>query len=778
MTSKQSALPAPAEVISTLLLAAAGALALSSLLNLFPYQLAVRAWHKPLAWFEWPMLISAGGALLWAPLAFLAIRWSRLRSDATRLLGAVSLDLTADPELYFVADRVDGLAGGVEITFLLQGDPAGVNDTGGPLILSPYAVQAVSPSRRRLMVVVIPAALWVRFRRHPSALGAVLAHEVAHLINRDLDLLFGIRQLLLGIITVAIPATLLAVVGSTLSDSVTYGWEWQALGAAIVGKIYLVSNSFLVIAMSALVRRLEIWREALADFAAVGLFGDEALAEAERLAGGLDAAADTAARSRPGPWRRVRAVVASPPELLLYGFIVAAVADYLSGPFAYLGEFGVRDQQARNLLMMAGPVVSRFVWFAGFLLPIRALLRHLGSASGSLGRQASSGMLLLVLGAILGHLCLVVLPLLVTSVAMPSRYNFIMRHDPGPLLLAGLASVAATAGNYAIFGGLCAWLTIRRKSLWLALCPGAIWAVCAALEIAFASRLADGALSVLIALLVLVVIAIVARPPLGNWKPSSAAPLALVMVLTAAGWLGYGDKSHLAAAASEAGHERWLADDRHGAMISYRRAAERAPLYAAGWLRLALVAVEEGDVAASIEMSERALHAPYLSNWQERLEVLSVAASAQLQAAAEANLHMAARYLAQAEWLWRHDSRLNQCDVATVLYNSAAVDARLRREAPVAMLHLAEAALLDESLALDAMNDPDFVTLALAALPPPNKRTLQVLSGLSDKTVQGLSGAVAQGAISGDELVRFLGAELRQQAQTKSAGAARACEAS
>jgi hypothetical protein len=155
-------------------------------------------------------------------------------------------------------DRLRVMAQRNDIVFRLNGDPAAVTDDGAPLLLSPYAAHTPRAVGGIEKSIILPAAFWVLLRPHPRALGAVLAHEIAHLTNRDIGLLFGTRRLLGNIIPIALLATALAMVRSVLADWGAAGADWQAVAASLAGKSYLVSNALLVLAMVAVIKRLEI----------------------------------------------------------------------------------------------------------------------------------------------------------------------------------------------------------------------------------------------------------------------------------------------------------------------------------------------------------------------------------------------------------------------------------------------------------------------------------------------------------------------------------------
>src|SRR5262249_6928363 len=156
-----------------------------------------------------------------------------------------------------------------QVEFRLEGRPQDVIDDGGPLHSSVRAIWAPTGGSTSGAAVLVPAIYPLRFSGKPDAMAALLAHETAHHVNRDIVLLSTLRRLIAVISIVGIGFFALQLAASVRADASAGESWWVGLWAAIIGKSYSWLGAGTVLLVLAGIRSmLERAREALADAAA------------------------------------------------------------------------------------------------------------------------------------------------------------------------------------------------------------------------------------------------------------------------------------------------------------------------------------------------------------------------------------------------------------------------------------------------------------------------------------------------------------------------------
>jgi hypothetical protein len=755
--------------LSTVMLLSAGALALASLLSIFPWS----SWIiSEKSFLQQAQLIVGAGAIIWVVLFFLLVQYFKMRTDKKRLNDLENtttlLNLSQETSLQSHLFRLRKMSAFERSEYRVVGNVEKVQDDGGPLKDSPIAFRV-----QKRNVVVIPALWWKRYLKYPDALTALLAHETAHFENRDFALLFGMKHLLLiiaAVICVYIPLTL----ATSIFADAPHFWEWSAFQAAVVGKNYLIANFILLVAIVIVVQKLRDWREALADFVAVQICGEQALLQSEALLQSsepslqpkLQTSHEKTIDGSPPRSQRLQALSLTHRDMLIFGFIAQAITDYAMSPLAYMSQILQKNVDVAISFFM--PLLLYVLFFFALV----AIMRDSSVNSLNVAKRAGQKALLLVVGAALGFLLLQMLPLFITSIGMPEGYDYVMRHDPWPLLLSSIAGSMTSPASIALLAMLGAWISTKTDHLWLGIIPGLCWAASSTVEVFWIPSLLEGWLAVLVTASVTIFIFVVNRIEVRTLLHPGIATLLPIIALSVAAWLGYGDVGHFAACSSHAGLEKRDAGEVDGAIDSFRRAAERSWLHPDGWMDLAKeLSHDEANLREAADMAERATTAIYLSSWQKRFETLRIAGHIRLQLRTSSDLAIAASHYAHAEALWHHNSRMPYDQVAYMLYNQACIFALQNEDVLEATLRLIEATAIASTIAvkgnlevlanvIHALNDPDLVLLKLKEQPPPTQATVQkILENEASAPV--LRKAVREEQLSPTELRRFLAWKLK-----------------
>lgn len=741
--------------------------AVSTLVDQFPFDLASRLPCGGCSWPEILVLTTGGLGPLWLPLLLVAQRTWGDRHLRARLASTRPFEPDADPQLREAIRQAFAVVPGSRVDLRIRGDPAAVIDDGLPLVVSPTAALHRVGLGREQASVVIPAAFWVRFRAHPRAFGFVLAHELAHIANGDLRLLFGARDLLLAASLVGGLAVLSRYTYSIVAD-VRSGAGWQAAWAALVGTNYALVTFALAGTSVFLVRLLIPWREALADATAERLFGTAAREETERLLAGngpSPEASDDVRRSRPAAAAVAGALVGQPWQVAAVAFLATAGVEKLAGLLAYLRNFRIDSPPWQEVAHLLATTIQDLALFGVLFLVLRTLV--LANPSGTRLRALLVNLGLLVGGTAAAHLLLQTVPMVVTSTSMPEGFDQVHRHAPLPLITASTASSLLEAIAWG-FWALLAVLLWRRGERFLALLPAFLLGPVQGLEVKLAPSLAGGLLAPISAWAV------------GFWgvvrllpDRSSARAFVGPLALGAAGWaanaIGLGDVTPWAEASHRNAMLAYEARDLDAARAALAQAARRDPLRPTAPADLARVEAQRGDLDAAIGWADRALAAPYLHDWAQTFELLSLAAELRLTRRRDADLPAARRLYDRAVDLHRRNSRLPRSKVASTLYNAAAERSLAGDDRLAALLLLAEAAAIDGRLARAALDDPDLAALGLSRPQHLSEGARWRLAALPDHTPEGLARAAADGRARPDELAGFLVLVVRAEAEAAAA---------
>lgn len=748
---------------STVLLLASVGLLLASTVNLFPWGLFVQLWSAESEKLATPELVLFWlkiAALFVGALIFCALTYQqRQRSEEERRQSSL-VELAQVEALAPFLAKLRALPGFAQTEFRLLGNPERAPDSGGPLNDTPRAMRASSAGGKPPNLVLIPPKFWQRFQAYPEALAAVLTHELAHIGNWDIALLFDCQRALSIYVGVAVFSFVSSVVSSVLTDADAFSGD--ALLAALVGKNYL----FVVCASLALtifvVRRMHVWREALADAHALRIFGAAALRTAERLLADSDPDLPMPTAHLHAPDHK-RAYILTPPELLLLGCVTVATVNYLLAPLPFLASLAQPDGVAQVLLLNAALIIMRAGTFILYFFALAAVFREAFAGALTAGR-AIWLMMLLALGALLSQLLLQTLPLIVTSVGMPARFDFIERVYPGPALLSAIFGSSSFAANWLLFAGATAFLYILSGQIFRGLVPGAVWILFAAIECHVVPTWLEGWLAVLLTAVSLIVMALPVLPALLTRLHALPPTLVLLVFFSAINWLGYGDIGHLASCSSQAGIRHEEANRHDKAIASVERAVGRSQPHPEAFLQLArLLMKDQAALSRAARTAEQALAAPYLQSWSTRFTALGLAGELRLSLHTPEDLAIARKYFADAEAMWRQNSRIPALGVAQALYNQACVLALLEPGSPSAAAHLLESLTVADvaspaassRLAKLALQDSDLASLDLNHQSYPQVETRRLISsGMS--SAQQLEQAVQDGRLSTREVIRFV----------------------
>jgi Peptidase family M48 len=742
--------------VSTLLLVFAGALAITAVLQILPLQLDMsRTAKRNAVCFEcWEWIVRAG-APAWAVGTFLLMRWRTQLHLNRRLHGTTTVELAKIPELTEWVAKFEEFPALDSTEFLLEGNPDRIRDDGGELLLSPLAAQRWGRKGKSRNVVLVPALFWKRYLRYPNALAAVLFHELSHFENRDLLLLFDVSRFLVAVsLTVAV-CTAATLVSSILIDGGLDGG--RAILASLIGKNYFLSNILLLLLTILFVRRLQIWREALADATTVQICGEESLLEAERLVWSSDPLSDprSSNKGRAPLGMRSKASILTLPDMFILGLVLSAVCDGISAVLSPLQG-------------MPWPLVLTFQTagglYFGFYLALTVVRNGLGPDWLSFSAPRA---LFLTFGAATGTIVFQTGPLFFTSVAMPNGYDYFFRHDLGPLAISGIITsltTSASAASLALVGSLISFMSGRRCYGWII---GFCWSLATTLEFHFYPLL-EGWLSLGITAAVVSFCFLKARSTTHWFSIRGLLFCTPLIGASCAYWAGFGDVNHLAACASAAALHKWNSTtgigDLEGAIRSARRGAARAPFHAAGWLQVAKLLLDEKTRTAEVaEIGERALRAPYMSAWNEKFVALCVTGTARLTLRTSADLVLAEKYFSQAEELWRRNGRFDHVAIAEMLYQYACTLALLSRDQIEPTARLIEAATLDRQVAFEALTDSDLSSLALSEKPSPRENTIALFNTLTEVSAPAIIEMAKMNRIPNSEVEAVLALMLRQR---------------
>ena len=544
------------------------------------------------------------------------------------------------------------------VSIQIRGTLDSIHDPGGSLLVSPRCY-LVSGNR----IIIFPAVLWKRLQQDTSALGAVVAHELAHFQHRDIEWLSLGQRFLLNVSIVFFANYLLSMYTSIQADLAVSasGFDWTVVQATVVGKSFHFSTLVTMMILAIYVRTLARWREALADYAAIDCQGEPALGRAKLLISGTT---DASSDGRALPLRRDErkaSTLLTPHHWLLLGAVVVVASTYLVGPLAYLQNHGwLESQGLENGRWMSWipELLFSLLPYAGFLLILRVIVWHSRPTQKT---RISAGLLAkaavyLTLGGSIGFLLLQIVPLGFTGIFMPDGYDNYIRYDPGPLLISSILGQLGQNAWYVVLALLGVMAAQETKWEFLAWLPGCVWAVLSLAEQKVFPLLMDGWLApVAIGIVVIPVLVLAYRrrvmSGVTNWLP--------IIFLATIYWMGLGDVNHLAAVSLNGAAKAKADGDLVRSTSLYWRAVFHAPGLVQPKLELAhALAQSVEDLDEAINVAELAIKSPLLSSWKQRFAALTLAGDLRLSRRTAPDLMQAKHWYDEAEQLWRENSRL------------------------------------------------------------------------------------------------------------------------
>ena len=707
------------------------------------------------------LVVVGSGALGWSTLLWAVARTWRLHLASSKLAGTWALPVHEENLVAAAKFLGEGALHDVEVR--IRGTVEGLNDSGLTIQSTPEAIPTLNGG-----AIILPALFWIRLRSHTRALAAVLAHEVAHLRNRDVILLTDLRRFMLGVAAVSfITATLSFAVSVRADLGGGSANEWRlALQAAVAGKNFLIVSIALLSVVWLLMRRLEYWREALADYEAIRIIGEEGLQRAEQLvAGSAERSPLDVHGQRPRRLDAARALTLTAREAVLLGFIAAAVAEYSSGPLSYLGKFIFVGHPSANALLAAAAfahsaILSTLVFIASRTYAVDASWRGQPILS-----PVIRACIWLLMGTVVCRLLSQALPASLTALLMPQGFDAPSIHDPQRLFVAGIAGGAIANADTILMGGASSVLSVTGLSRPLALLPTLAWCILSAAEAHYFPALAQGAIAPIVTSALWLVF--LPWPWRAHSRLGSVSPtLALIVGLSLAGFLGLAEDSHLGDCATSAGAQRLSAGNASGAVEPLRHATFLLRFQAKGWHLLALaLAQSSAHLPEAVNAAENAVRAPYSSDWQVMLDSSALAGALRLKIGTPADLVLAEEHFLEAVRLWHKNSRLNKAIAAGAFYSLACVKVRRGSDLADASVDLIEAITLQPSLSLEALADPNLSPLDLLEQPLPNHAVLTRLSGLSLEDGDALRKAYRRGDLEAGDVLALAGTIVKNSAQ-------------
>jgi len=688
----------------------------AALLVAFPVSLISTPDKNKFDGWQWAQLIVSGGALVWVTLAVAGLWVLRLLRGAALLRNTVPLDALCIDQ----AGAALELAG---VELRSHGDPAVVEDHGRPLLSSPVAFYAWNSRQALGRFVVFPALFWRRLSSHSEPLKAVLAHEVAHFKHRDIVLMYAARDVAMVALVVLGVSILLSLITSVRADIARDGFELAALQASLVGRSFLVVCLFATIAAVPLLRRIEVWREALADRYAEDVCGARALELASAIveARSIDG---REAQGRPTHEHRAKSLSLT----LRYVFITALLLSVLAG---YLvANFLSANAALKGMGPLGSIPVPEVTVLIYALLAIGAPLLLLLPTFFEQGtrielRPAAVRGLVFCVGWTIGWLLSQTMPLFLASVAMPEGYDYVYKHYPGRLALAETVGTLSSSASAALLAIVTGALAARAGRLWLAAIPPCVWVAASAYEQTSLTG-AMGAFAIVMTLTAIGLLAALSRAAPVRIA-GATVPMVTLLALALVSWSGFGEMNHVTHTLAAGAQVSKSKGDTAESVELYRKAAAYSRFHAKPHAELAQALFDVKDSPGAIAAFERAAAAPYAHAWLEVFLAKVNAAELLLASRTSADLDRANQYLREAERMWRANSRLPERSVASMLYNLACV-ARLRGAPPeFSLARLLESVNLDRTLIGHALDDEDLHSLRLSAAAEPEDGALKLI---------------------------------------------------
>ena len=636
-------------------------------------------------------------------------------------------------------------------------------DQGGSITASPR-VMAATGSEESSYVILVPALSFVRLRGDKEALEAVLSHEVAHVIQRDLRILAGLDSFVrttLWFVPIAIAVT---VANSTLTDVREGANVGSALLASLLGKSSIAVLPLLTLLSLAMLRFTEEYREALADSFAGRIVNEQALARAEKVLSG--------GNPNIRPWGTFghSEVLYSLRLVAMYGFSIGALYGYAPSPIAYLHSILPAQSSLRLPLSVAFAALAIFTIYAA-AFGLASILTSEKSPTQMTDSAISRRLLLFAALTVVGGLVTQTLPLMLSALPIFDRFPDIARHDAFPLLVANFTDSATSVTASVLTGALCAMAAREgRTTLWFSV--GAVVILAGEIEPALAPQYTYGIACFAVGAILMAYPMWKAMKRLKNASVTTVSTAAAAAVITIGSWFGLGGPGCIAVSLEAASASASRAGDLKRAIYLESLATRFAPLNATGFLSVARLQLTNPTYSKdSIVSAEHALQAPYLNDWNERFDVLVTAATSHLERRDPSDWNRAEDLLAAAHNLWNRNTRLDQQNGVILYYNSAVVACHSSNDAVAALSYLTAAIgySFDDSKASDvarnAIQDADLICAGLSDATMPTLATIDYFRAKpgDGSTRSAVRQALSQG-IDREEVTRFLRLLIRSRA--------------
>jgi len=730
--------------ISTIVIIFSFCLAILSISIVFPWGLIGKFLddYQSLDLVGYIQLLSGSGAVIWALISFSFLDFRKRRKSERILQNSDPLFLENYPNLKLCMQRLSEFGGHEEIEYRLVKSASD----------APEALRTIKKNNRTRNVIIVPTRFWNKFTDHPEALSAVLVHETAHFNNGDIALLFSTRRFILVAFWICFFCSSISLVSSIYADSPSF--ELIAIWASIIGKSYLWNVIFLLLLLYLLQKKIEGWREALADQEAIKICGEEALRDAEKLLEGKHSSGFNFQRS---DRRQVeRALVLTPYWIIFLGFTISEIQSRFIAPFAYLREFWGIESIALNILF---EVSFTFLLYLGYFYVLAVVCRHAIQNGKNFVDTFIRNATFLVVGSSLAWLVIEVIPLSLASTLMPEGYDNISRVDNlSSFITFSLLSSAISSSGYLILAGFGAWISASRHRLFIGILPGLAWALLSKIEMYFIPSLFEGWLAIIVTALTVIALVFYNRNHMSLCVASLKSYLSFfpILLLVFAGYMGYGDTGHLAVCASYSGVSKIESGNVNEAIPYYEDATRYAPRHPKVWMELSRALARSNRLREAVQASDKAVNAPFNFHWSEKFQTLALAGALRLKLREPGDLEIAAKYFLEAEQMWRDNSRLSHDEVSIVLYNIACIYALKDKDAIESVIYLLEASKLQPSIAKQSFTDPDLSILKLAEQEAPSNQDVQLFKYLDNVSAEHLRTLVQRKELSANTLLSFM----------------------
>lgn len=743
--------------LSTALLVGAVALALSAIFLLIPWNALAHLRQANTTWINQLQLGLFFGAPLWIGVFLFVNRLAQQQRQAHALSATQKHSLSDHLDRDLINALRDNFPVLDAVGLRIRGRIESVRDSGKRINISPRSYK-ISGQR----FLIFSALTFKRLQTNPNALSAVLAHELAHFQNKDMEWLSLSKRLLWATASLFLVYYLLSIYDSVIHDmavspSVSV---WPAIQAAVVGKSFGFTGFFTLALMAIYVRTLNLWREALADYAAVTSQGEQALRDAERLMHGDNKdSSPELARSRPDQSERSKAITLTARHWLLLGAVISIVASNLNSQFSYIGTSSDMNQPWSELSQWIAVALNGLLPYLGFawLLNIFVTASLETSRKKVMAKYLTLPCLFLIAGAATGNFFTRVVPLGLQAIAMPEGHDLLNMHDPLSLFITTtLSSISTNAWliTLALLGVVGSVTTGLKFVRWL---PGLVWIAFSIVEQRFFPSLLLGSITPFAIFILAAMIVVVAyRSKDFSFDYSWISILGLASIY----WAGLGDINHLAATSHRAAKEAESRGDWDSAVALHSKAVLHSPGLPKTKLPLVFAMFKSGNTDKAIEASESVVESPFMHSWEEKFTALTLTASLHFHRRSPSNLQRADELYAKAEWYWRRNALLEVKLPGVgveMLYNQSCIKLLTNKKPTLrSIAGLIEALILDPSIAVTLLNDKDLRSLNLQELSPAPPALYEKLALLESATAPSLVDFATENAWGTKELTQIL----------------------